>query len=246
MKKAFTMAEVLVCVGIIGIMSSLTLMHVRSNNVKQNILLYKNTFASIQEVASKLVGDTTVFPVPQDGFRRSAANVTVANINTASDASYFCEQLTNKLITKKTRAEKRTISGEQKTVNVRDVKCNLSVRAVGEGATEKSFDPNITLSNGVQIAGLDIPFSEDTNRNDFIESHLDICIDTNEGRGPNKGCVDTAVKDRDRFRIRIYFNGKVTTDPAWVFENEILDPSENSVNLKSEKFSDAVTEAKTK
>ena len=46
MKKAFTLIEIMICLGIIGVISAFMLMHMRANTVKQNVLLYKNNIQS--------------------------------------------------------------------------------------------------------------------------------------------------------------------------------------------------------
>ena len=150
--------------------------------------------------------------------------------NTPADAQYFCKMFTDKLITDRYNA-----NGE------RDINCETT------GNIDSTFTPNITLSNGVQIAGLGAgaKFSEDKDLSDYEESYIDICVDTNGAAGPNNGC-DKVESDpilrRDRFRIKINYNGRFTTDPKWRIENEILDPENRATDIKSEDFPDATNE----
>ena len=235
MKKAFTLAEVLVAVAIAGVISAFMLMQINKNNVQQNILLYKRTFTNLQDIVSNIAGDTRIFPLPEYGMKYGTGSDNADDINKAKDAQYLCRQITNRLITDKYKVE----SG----VNVRDVNCGDGSTAL-EIPTDETFvaNTNITLTNGTVIAGLGQVFTITSNdqKNNFIDDYIDLCIDTNGDKAPNKGCIsnNTGVDKRDRFRIRIYFDGKVTTDSTWRFENEILYPSGSTMDLKSKDFAD--------
>lgn len=214
MKRAFTLSEILVCVGIIGVISAFMLGSVRTNYDKQNIMLFKKTFKDIQEICAELITDTSLFPDIDEGFKiRIKSN---GGGNEREDAVFFCEELTRRLIGN-------------------DINCDIT------NATDESFTPNITLSNGVQIAGLGRTARfTGANLANFIEDHIDICVDTNGNNRPNLGCNsgNTAVSARDRFRIRIYSNGKVTTDSSWNFENAIFLEQNRGIDLNSEDFAD--------
>ncbi len=254
MKKAFTLTEMIVVLGLIGVITAIMMTQVRSMHDKQNILLYKNSFSTLQGISSKLAGDTTLFPIPELGFKygKIASRNTddeaegnraaiLAGGNTAADAEYFCRMFTNKLLTERYRnateddvnAGLATIVGEE----IRDINCETA------GNIDSTFTPNITLPNGVQISGLGAGaiFSDDDDLRDYNESHINICVDTNGTAGPNNGC-DQVESDpilrRDRFRIRINYNGRFTTDLNWRIENEILDPENRATDIKSEDFPD--------
>lgn len=239
MKKAFTLAEVLVAVAIAGVISAFMLMQINKNNVQQNILLYKKTFTNLQDIVSNIAGDTRIFPLPEHGMKYSIgadeSEGKTNDINGAKNAQYLCQQITNRLITDKYKVK----SG----ANVRDVNCGDGSKAL-KTPTDDTFkaNTNITLTNGTVIAGLGQVFTITSNdqKNNFIDDYIDLCIDTNGDKAPNKGCIsnNTGVDKRDRFRIRIYFNGKVTTDSTWKFENEILYPSGSTMDLKSKDFED--------
>lgn len=237
MKKAFTLAEVLIALVIIGVISAVTMMQIREMADEQNILMYKRTFTTLQEVVSRIAGDQNLFPFPNElGLRygkieredESEGNRETrwARSNTPEDAQYFCVQLTNRL----------------ETLEFDDNGDRLINCAARNGRiTDANFVQNILLSNGAQLAGLGQVFSDDNNLADFEEAFIDICIDTNGEAGPNNGCDAIEAEPilrRDRFRIRIDYTGRITTNQSWRLENEILDSENNPADLNSEDFPD--------
>ena len=142
-------------------------------------------------------------------------------------------------IIKQKDSSKDTIGYVKTGAQVKDINCPEDSEPPTSMDTNFVSKRNITLSNGVEIAGLGHPF-HDANLANYIEEYIDICIDTNGPAGPNKGCeaANTLVENRDRFRIRIYYTGKVTVDSSWNFENAILGTIDNPADLKSKDYPD--------
>ena len=218
MKKAFTLSEVLVCVAIIGTLSSLMLIHLNGMRVQQNVFLYKKTFSDLQNLIGKMAGDTSIFPVYEDALKRSPNNI--GDANQEADAVYFCKQLTKRLVT--------------------DNESAIDCKSISNSPSDTSYSPNITLTTGVQIAGLGKIF-DDGDAANYIEDFITLCVDTNGDKAPNKGCDadNSVVNKRDRFRIKVYYTGKLATDENWTFENQILMTQSGAAKLKSEDYPDA-------
>ncbi len=238
MKKAFTLAEMLICIAIIGTISAFTMMNIKNNAVKQNILLFKKTYSDLQEVVSRIAGDTRIFPIPEYGMKYGTGSDKAADINKAKDANYTCKEITKRLITDIGKS-----SDFNDKLTAGNINCGNGSSAL-DAPSDDAFVTNITLVNGVQVAGLGQIFNitTDTQKDNFLEDYIDLCIDTNGDKAPNKGCVteNSDTKERDRFRIRVFYDGKITLDPTWKFENEILYPQGSTMDLKSENFADDV------
>ena len=242
MKKAFTLAEMLICVAIIGTISAFSMLHIKGNIAKQNILLFKKTYSDLQEVISRIAGDTRIFPFPEYGMKYGIGSDLADDINTAKDANYACKEITKRLIT-----DIGASSDFEAKLTAGNINCGDGSTALA-APTDDAFVTNITLVNGVQIAGLGQIFeiTDATQKDNFLEDYIDLCVDTNGDKGPNKGCEidNSGVKDRDRYRIRVFYDGKVTLDQTWKFENEILYPQGSTIDLKSENFADVVEKKK--
>ena len=212
MKKAFTFVEIMISAAILGVIAVMMISSVNKAQPDRNILIYKKSFYTMQDVARTLVNDTGKFGDPEAMFKRAGTNNS-DTINTAADAQYFCEQVAGILNT------------------------------VGTINCAENAAPNFVLSNGSSFTGFGSTFNEasDEQKAAYINDYLDICVDTNgREKGPNSGCTPegTAVKNRDQFRIRIYFDGKVTTDNSWRMENEILTRGNDVTKLDSLEFAE--------
>lgn len=215
-KKAFTLAEMLTSLTIIGFLAGFFLS--RFNNIapRENIMNYKKTYFTIQDAVSRLVSDTAAFPSPTRGFMirgiRQADgtyNIIGGEVNPTLNRSsnYFCTELVRTLNT------------------------------TGDLSTACTNDGIINLSNGVQLINVGgLNFARPAGANIYTNDYIDIIVDTNGRRLPNS--LD-ASNNRDRFRIRIDFVGKVTTAPTWTAENEILQAGTRAQNLNLQEFPDA-------
>jgi len=199
--KAFTLAELMITVVIIGILATMMLTNLMSVKPDENALLYKKAFYSMSEAISALTNDSTKFP---EGVFDSKIT-TETGITDIEE--YFCTEVANALNT----------LGVISCATERNGNTNID-------PTDGNYD--FKLSNGTLVAGLNHAF-DDEDRKAITPDTLTICVDVNGAAGPNAGCAeaDRGTVDKDQFRIRISRDGKVSTgsdDEGFTVENGIL------------------------
>lgn len=198
MKKAFTLAETLITVTIIGIIASLMMAQLSKVKPDENAMLYKKSFYTIQDVVRTLANDVDKYP--------DSSNIFMTKPTNASEGSYqlyFCNNVYNELNT----------VGQN----------NCSSNALNENnGTFSDGKYDFKLTNGMWFSG----FNQTYTKEDGSQNSITICVDTNGNKGPNVGCTGSSFpKNRDQYKIRINFDGKVTTGSGddWNGENAILE-----------------------
>ena len=205
MKKnvAFTLAEMMITLLIIGIVATMMITNLMDASPDENALMYKKAFYSISEIISSLTNDSTKFP---DGENMFKAEITTET-GITDPQEYFCTEVANGLNT------------------LGDISCDEE----RDGNTNISGDNyDFKLANGTLVAGLNQEFTDEDGKS-ITPDTITICVDVNGDKGPNAGCSDDdearAATDRDQFRIRISYDGKVSTgndDEGFAVENAIL------------------------
>jgi prepilin-type N-terminal cleavage/methylation domain-containing protein len=85
MKKAFTLAEVLTTLAIIGVISAVLIPALFTSLPNNNKYLYKSAYKTVEEVVSELINDSSLYSVAADGFKNT------------TDVGYFCNNFTSKI-----------------------------------------------------------------------------------------------------------------------------------------------------
>ena len=67
MKKAYTLSEVLVVLGVLGLICAFVLPAVMRSAPDRAALMYRKTFYATQEAAKKIINDTSLYPEHDDG-----------------------------------------------------------------------------------------------------------------------------------------------------------------------------------
>ena len=230
-KKAFTMTEMLISFAIVAAVAGLFMMRFRNASPKDNIVNYKKTYFTLAQVIGQMANDFQAFPDSNNVFMIDGERISETEIdfdrmdddpNTIEDESlelvtnassnYFCKELVRRI----------NIIGDPATA------CNEYDAATREGV--------ITLTNGVQILGIgNKRFERPAGADDYTREYIDVDIDTNGVKPPNSSLPSDS---RDRFRIRIFFDGKVTTDSSWRAENAIFEAGSRAQNLNLREFPD--------
>ena len=222
LKKAFTLAEMLASFAIVAFISGLFISSFNNSAPRENIMNYKKMYFTIQQTVSGLINDRLVFPSEDNGFmingrRNPDGTITFQMIGEefelVESSNYFCRELVSSL----------------NTVGDLSTACDETNDENGTGI--------ITLSNGMQLRDVGQQnFALPAGASRYEREYIDITVDTNGQRAPNS--LD-ATDSRDRFRIRIYFDGKVTTAPTWSAENAILESGSRAQSLNLREFPDA-------
>lgn len=205
--KAFTLAETLITLVIIGVIA--VLMYSNYINVipEENSSLYKKAFYTIQDVIRSLANDTVKFP--------SSTLLFMAEPMTEDNKTYqqyFCEQVATSLNT------------------LGKINCGTSGNDASDGAFSENIDDyEFKLTNGMTFTGFNQEF-EDEDSNDMTSDSITVLVDVNGlDKNPNALCK-TSAANCDRYRIRIHADGKVSTDESWTIENQILEDPHYGIN----------------
>ncbi len=194
-KKAFTFAEMIISLCIIATIAAMMMVRFKNVSPKESIINYKKAYTTLQQAVSQIASDANAFPTGK--FDEKARLDTDGEITLDAHDNIDTETVNSNYFCKNLAKSLNTLG-------------TPSCSATGL---------NIVLSNGIEfhnVAGQDFT-GEDTEK--YIKNHIDIIIDTNGKKGPN---TTNPVEKRDRFRARIYVDGKITTDNSWSAENAIL------------------------
>ena len=194
-KKAFTFAEMIISLCIIATIAAMMMIRFKNVSPKESILNYKKAYTTLQQAVSQIANDAEAFPTGK--FDEKAKLDTDGKITLDEHDNIDTETVKSDYFCKNLAKALNTLG-------------TPSCSATGL---------NIVLSNGIElhnVAGQDFE-GEDSDK--YIKNHIDIIIDTNGKKGPN---TTDPVEKRDRFRARIYVDGKITTDNSWSAENAML------------------------
>ena len=222
MQKAFTLAETLITLSIIGIIAVMGIASLMKAKPDQNALAYKKTFYAIQDAIRYLANDTNRFPSSEQVFKLDTVNPDPdfsRVLNGKAYQVYLCEQVAAALNT----------TGA--------IHCGNSAGGATDGTISGAGDVEFQLQSGAVLNGFNQTFADEdstiASANERMpQDSITICVDVNGlNKGPNKGCEykDRDVKNRDQFKFRVHEDGKVSTGSEeesgidWAVENAILE-----------------------
>ena len=202
-KKAFTLAEMMISFAIIATIASLMMVRFKNVSPKETIVNYKKAYVTVQQAVAQLISDANSFPT---GNFDQIAKIESGEIVINDDG----------LVTE--------------TVNSNEF-CKKLVRALNTIGTPQcsSKGLNMTLSNGIELHDIAGQSFDGADADNYIKKHIDIIVDTNGKKAPN---TTEPHEKRDRFRIRIYVDGKVTTSNEWAAENAIFEAGTTAATKK--------------
>lgn len=179
-KKAFTLTELLVALGIVGAIAALTIPSIL-NNINNKLLVsqLKNTIAIVQQLASEQLVIHKTQDLRETDFASAATLLTSSNFElakTCADAAKDCW--------------KTTAEGAKK-ITYRRISDKATVGIAGPGRT------SIELKNGVLLGytTADIDYDGDKLIGEF-------CVDINGNEGPN-------MSGRDYFCFYVTKSAKI-------------------------------------
>ncbi len=211
--KGFTLAETLVTLSIIGVLAVLTLTTL-GNKVDRNKALFKKTYSITERTVVELVNDETLYPYDYENFGfREVSNVEIIGTGRCTDGN------------------PKPSNGCSGTVLRNRKFCTL-------------FSNNLSLDGNVTFSGKNDSTCKFATTDGIwwtIKSQTDyrgfyIIVDTNGNKGPNMPAEfanienDHATRNRDRFYMRVRFDGKM----------EMPENDETALSfLRSTNFNDA-------
>ncbi len=211
MKNAFTLAETLITLMIIGLIAAWMYPALIKAAPDENALQYRKAFYSLEDVIRSLANDSTKYDDPEAMFKATPRDA--ADGSTDAYREVFCRNIANSMNT------------------LGAINCERG-RTLTDKALENISDENMNfkLTNGMSFGNFTAQFKDEDSDN-LTPDTLTICVDVNGlEKGPNKGCAsaDKEIKNRDQYRIRIQFDGKVLTgedkgSDHWNEETKILE-----------------------
>lgn len=192
-KKGFTLAEILVVMAIIGVLSVILIPTLFRSKPNQEMIMLKKTYYLIGRAVVELINDDDFYPDPGDNTKDGFANTVLVNYHGkeygGDDATKANAKFCNLFATRMNLAS--------------DVNCTEN-RSLDDGSFTTTdgviwLIPMTNFNRG-KAAGTDVNIT------------TKISVDVNGTKGPN--CKPTAsnCSAPDRFDIKIDRYGKITVD----------------------------------
>ena len=217
LKNGFTIAEMLVCFTVIGLLASMLIPSIIYNKPNKNMAMFRKSYQLTERVVSEMIMDDETFPGEGDGAVSLAYYDTTPTRLEANTGKFFCE----------TFAKKLNVNGEIRCDEEARGKVITDSGSNGQPIEEgkESFttndgihwyitpsvicDPDFeneckltTSSGGITCPSL-------TNKH---EPFICVAFDVNGKEGPNKTVASKGATDVDRADrgwFYVYWNGKV-------------------------------------
>ncbi len=221
--RAFTLAEMMVSFVMVAAITSILIGTFRDSGPQENILNYRKTYTTLQQAITQLANDKMVFPNEDHVFMidgRINTDGTYSHMATVNGATNYFSNVNEEIVE---NASSTFFCSELiRVINILQTPARNGLPATPTCEGDANMDApnlNITMANGVQLFNVGGNTFSGADDDNFISDHIDIIIDTNGRKGPNS--TDPTAK-RDRFRLRINYDGKITTDSNWTAENAIF------------------------
>ena len=185
-KQGFTLAEMLVTIGLIGFISLVLISTMKNIQPNKEKLMLKKAFHTAQRLVAEIANDEELYPEPED---REEGKWYLANTEAVTDP------LTGKVV-----------SGKTKFCEIFKARMNVvkDVNGCTGSGTATINNRYFETTDGVHWK---INYSEFTN----INVGVSIQIDVNGSKGRNASYSATNPKP-DRFWFKVFPNGKVIPD----------------------------------
>ena len=192
-KRAFTLAEILICIGIIGVVASTMLPIVSKFKPDENKVRYLSTYKALTEIVPVLANNKSAFPMtnaykPTVYYDYPLLNLDAPFVLDGTEytgAAKFCRMLAASLNT----------SGA------------ISCSANYDSSASPSFTPSFETVNGIQyMVQTNATLDEDSGEGSY---QSDIFIDVDGAAGSNCFATSESCKKPDRFKFLVAADGHV-------------------------------------
>ena len=204
-KYGFTLAEMMVTIGIIGVLAMVMLPAIKNSQPNQEMVLLKKSYYNVSRIVSELINDEDFYPDAEDQDRAGFKNTSISDLTGGIEATYHG----------------LSFSGNSKFCGLFASKINTS-----QGGDPRTLcDARVSLNNGGNFSTPDgIIWSMPVGN--FAGGSEDIYIDVNgTGKGSNCAPRDLAINGNgmracargtapDRFVIRIDRFGAISMPSA--------------------------------
>ena len=206
MKKGFTLSEMVVTIGVIGVLALILIPVLRDAVPNQEQAMFKKAYYIIERSVSEMINDEDLYPeadIGEPNYLGNTVEVTYKDTTTSGDTK-FCELFASKL---------------NRTSNI---VCSAEIKKF----TDNEF-PTGSITTTDSIVWL-LPVSN------FADSDVpqEIYIDVNGKKQPNCFYNKTTCKKPDRFTVKVYQDGRVLADGT--MEVEYLNKVSIGKNSKAE------------
>ena len=192
-KRGFTLAEILISVGIVGVIAAIMLPMVNKFKPDENKIKFLQTYNSLVEIMPSIVNNRLAYPIMNDGeddiYDKSPLLNTKAPFvidgETFKGTKKFCHLLATGFNT------------------VGDINCSEKYESLEE-LMKKT--PSFTTANGVQFF---VQTKIDTTKEDEAEYSSEIYLDVNGADGENCFSNVDTCKDPDRFMLKVGADGTI-------------------------------------
>ena len=186
--KAFTLGEMLIVIGIVGVIATLLLPTLSQMQPDRRKVMFKKAYATVDRLVTELVNDDTFYPeaLGTEGFDNTTVNlgVTAAALDGMTSENKFC----------------RLFAYKVNTVDTNAIRCPGSL-VNNKGSNEGSV-PSFTTNDGIEFY---IPNS------DFSEA-MRLDFDVNGKEAPNCLFHATKCSSPDRFSVFIAADGGIRVE----------------------------------
>lgn len=211
-RKAFTLAELMVCLLLVSVLATILLPAIIQNKPNKSKVMFRKSYYIIERVVSELINDEDLYPNDKENNTMGFANVAevVYAGNHYSGTTKFCNLFYEKL---NTTTSSPNCSTSRETPSAVPVENAEGTFITNDGViwylpaskifASSNFESTEEVENG---DGTTTPASPAGR----IEQELS--VDINGINKPNCYFDENTCKDPDRFKVFVRFDGKVRVD----------------------------------
>lgn len=228
-KNGFTLSEILIVIGLVGVVSAIVLSTLVHNKPNQNKAMFKKAYYIVERNVGAMIMDDDHFPMEVDDGSKGLAYFDASadvddndpNVrNMKNSGKYFCRTFASQLNTVSTvnceaAAASATVTGSAVTPSLGEAPSFETSDGVSWYITpNKICDPDDTVANpsSSPCTRPDSDTPECPDNVDAKQPYVCVFFDVNGEGEPNsfiglKG--EPEVRDADRGFVYVYWNGKV-------------------------------------
>lgn len=209
-KSGFTLAEVLITLGVIGIISALALPAINKLMPDENKINCMKAYDMVSALVKDLASNTKIYPVcknPEQDDNQNCSEYPLFNTNQPQLLAAFNDV--------KYSGDKKLCNLLASFMNVKDASCEANVYSFSAANFDTQFNDNksFTTANGMQWYV--VPAVASAYANGIGTFQTDVYVDVNGDKAPN--CIYNAdsCEKPDRFKFMVAADGSVqAADPV--------------------------------